>query len=283
MGRECFGGGVVVDESEKVVLLQVRFLWKSKVKNQWMAAGRAFRVVCARTRIYRLPPTADNRQTTKAIHFSTQTNHHHKVRHSKLARLLQSLLRMASVQHKEASSSESATAALSASMESTRMTPAVPSGKSLPTSLTRSWKIDGIVTDALVQIFADRVVVQVTQLEGKVGNYLLCQATPSPVDPKAVDWSVTTVLGNREDTLLSVYARRLTQKLLELNLMTTSSGGEGSMASSSAALEVMLGISLSNDGRSPEIFSKLIDLLVDLIQDAHRIASSGQEQWEKLD
>jgi hypothetical protein len=62
---------------------------------------------------------------------------------------------------------------------------------SIPATLTRSYLVKSVPTDAWVQIFADRIVIGVSQLDGKVGNFLLCQATSSEVNPRAVDYTVT--------------------------------------------------------------------------------------------
>jgi hypothetical protein len=62
---------------------------------------------------------------------------------------------------------------------------------SIPATLTRSYTVKSVPTDAWVQIFADRIVIGISQLDGKVGNYLLCQATSSEVNPRAVDYNVT--------------------------------------------------------------------------------------------
>ena len=169
---------------------------------------------------------------------------------------------------------------LSATLEATHVSPVpvvVPSGRSLPTTVSRSYKILGVLTDAVCQIYVDRIVILVSQLEGsRIGNFLLCQAVKSPVDPKAVDWQVSTVLGDREDALLGVYARRVTQRLLELNIVPSSSGGD--------TLEVLMGISLHPEkGKDPEMFQKIVQVLVGLIQEAWQIASGGQEHWEGLD
>jgi hypothetical protein len=62
---------------------------------------------------------------------------------------------------------------------------------SIPATLTRSYTVQSVPTDAWVQIFTDRIVIGISQLDGKVGNYLLCQAASSEVNPRAVEYNVT--------------------------------------------------------------------------------------------
>jgi hypothetical protein len=62
---------------------------------------------------------------------------------------------------------------------------------SIPATLTRSYTVKSVPTEAWVQIFADRIVIGLSQLDGKVGNFLLCQASSSEVNPRAVDYNVT--------------------------------------------------------------------------------------------
>lgn len=148
---------------------------------------------------------------------------------------------------------------LSAALAQTTLTPTlpVPLPSSLPTTLCRSYKILGTPTDAWVQIFSDRIVVGVSQKDLKVGNWCLCQAVQSPVDPKAIDFSINTVLGDRQDAMIGVYARRITERIILDRLIPGSN-----------TMIVFLGISLQNQGKDPKVFPLLVDILVKLIQDA---------------
>lgn len=130
--------------------------------------------------------------------------------------------------------------------------PAVPSSSSLPRQAAKSYTMDGVPTDMFVQVFGDRIVVGVSQLKGKFGNYMLCEALPDEVNPKHVDYDVTTLLGAREDTLLTVYARQITERIEKLQ-------------TNPIALNVIVAISLNKPkAPQPEMFNAIVDLLVNL-------------------
>lgn len=143
---------------------------------------------------------------------------------------------------------------------------ALPS--TLPTTITRSYKLMGnIPTDAYVQIFSDRIVVGVSQLtEGgssKIGTWCLCQATQSAIDPKAIEFDISTVLGDRNDAMVGVYARQITERIIRQRLMIGGGGGN------TTAMVVLLGISLRQpQAKDPEMFQTVIEVLLQLIKDA---------------
>jgi hypothetical protein len=121
-------------------------------------------------------------------------------------------------------------------------------------------EIDGVPTDLFVQVFSDRIVLGATQLKGKFGNYLMCQAIPDEVNPKHVEYEVASLLGGaaRDDTLLTVYARQVTERIEKLQ-------------PNPASLTVIFAISLKKDkAPSPEVFHCLVDSLVALYQQAIR-------------
>jgi hypothetical protein len=143
----------------------------------------------------------------------------------------------------------------------------IPHSSSLPTTLTRSYTIDLIETDIWVQLFNDRCVIGVSQLEnGRVGNYLLCQPEPSPIDPKAIDFHIDNLLGVREDPLLSVYLRQITETIV----------GSQAARGSKPYPAIILGISLhKTKAKDPDMFRILVDLIVKLHQDAKQISSGN--------
>ena len=148
--------------------------------------------------------------------------------------------------------------ALSSALEGTHLTSRpTPFAKCLPTTLSRSYKILGVPTDAWVQVFSDRIVIGVTQREQKVGNWCLCQALQSPIDPKAIDFNINTVLGDRNDAMIGVYARRITERIIELRLIPGSN-----------TMVVFLGISLKDQGKDPEMFRVVVDVLMKLVREA---------------
>jgi hypothetical protein len=150
----------------------------------------------------------------------------------------------------------------------------VPLPAYLPVTLSRSYEVHNIPTDCWVQIFQDRVVVGVSQLNQKVGNWCLCQALQSPTDPRAIDYTLSTLLGDSNNHLIGVYARQLTERLI------------ASTTKGKASLQVLLGISLArnnnnNNNNNPKessakdqeelnrkVFRVLVPVLVDLVQDA---------------
>jgi hypothetical protein len=128
----------------------------------------------------------------------------------------------------------------------------IASKASLPKSRVQTLEIDGVPTDLFVQVFSDRIVLGATQLNGKFGNYLMCQAIPDEVNPKHVEYEVANLLGAREDTLLTVYARQVTERIEKLQ-------------PNPASLTVLLAISLKKDAApSHEVFNCLVDSLVQL-------------------
>jgi Proteasome assembly chaperone 3 len=136
-----------------------------------------------------------------------------------------------------------------------------PHPSALPTTISRSCVILSIPTQYWIQLFADRVVLGISQLNGRVGNYLLCQAITSDVNPKDVDYQVTSLLGSREETLLSVYTERIARRTL---------AGKGANHST-----IILGISLHKDqGKDPEMFRSIVDLLVQLYEEAVTVSAT---------
>ena len=107
-------------------------------------------------------------------------------------------------------------------MEATNLQPPRPTPlpQSLPTTLTRSYQILGVPTHTFCQVFSDRIVVGVSQLPSKhVGNWTLCQAQKSEVSPKDMDFDVSILLGDHNDAMLELYARRLTECVIQQRLI----------------------------------------------------------------
>ena len=137
---------------------------------------------------------------------------------------------------------------------------------SLPKVLTRSFLVLDVETDAWVQIFADRIVIGVSQLNRKVGTYLLCEAETSEINPKQCDYRLSTLLGNREDAMLGVYARTLTERIRAFHETEHANNH-----SSELPQEVLFAVSLDKEkGRDPKMFQLLVGVLVDMYVDAVR-------------
>ncbi|OEU20255.1 hypothetical protein FRACYDRAFT_236328 [Fragilariopsis cylindrus CCMP1102] len=103
----------------------------------------------------------------------------------------------------------------------------VPSSLSLPKTISRSYLIYKIPTHMFCQIYNDRIVLGITQLsksKGHIGSWVLCQSSKSEINPKNIDYELSTLLGNNNISTTSnntafdekeIYSRRITERLLE--------------------------------------------------------------------
>mmetsp|Transcript_17840 Transcript_17840/g.29516 ORF Transcript_17840/g.29516 Transcript_17840/m.29516 type:complete len:164 (-) Transcript_17840:860-1351(-) len=132
-----------------------------------------------------------------------------------------------------------------------------PFPQHLPATIIRSYEIMGVPTDCWVQLFGDQIVVGVSQLQGKVGTYCLCQVEETALD-NTTRFHVSTLLGSkRDDVLLEVYARRVTEQIAALRT-----------SRSDAMPAVLLGISLKPEGKDPKMFTEIVNILVKLYSEA---------------
>jgi len=157
----------------------------------------------------------------------------------------------------------------------------MPHPSSIPKSMTRSFLVLQVPTDAWVQIFADRIVMGVSQLEGKIGTYLLCEAVTSPTNLRQTEFHLSTLLGNRTDdssAMMGVYARTLMERLRkyhESNNNDNNNNNNNNYAldegSDTRPTVLLLGISLDKEkGTDPKMFQSIIDILVDMYVDVTR-------------
>ena len=154
----------------------------------------------------------------------------------------------------------------------------LPQASAVPASISRSYKVWGIPTHAFCQVFSDRIVLGVTQLQtksktlqepqssGHIGSWVYCQASRSPIDPKQVDYELSTLLGGGRPSAVDekeIYARRIAERLLEKKSIP---GGTDRMV-------VLLGISLLSIPPSASIdrFKTLVEVLVELVEEALQI------------
>ena len=103
----------------------------------------------------------------------------------------------------------------------------------------------------------------IAQLNCKIGTYVLCQATISQIDHTTIDYNISTVLGNHTDAMPGVYARRITDKLIQQRVLTKD------------PMCLFLGVSLKDSGKDPKMFSNIVDIVVNLIQEALQKTSSS--------
>jgi len=144
----------------------------------------------------------------------------------------------------------------------------IPLDSTLPQVLTRSFTVLNVNTDAWIQIFADRIFVGMSQLECKIGTYILCEAETSDINPRQTEFKISTLLGNRDDAMLGVYARTLMERIRSFH---GSSEGERS----TMPKELLLGIALDKaKGRDPKMFQLLLGVLVDMYVDAVKDTST---------
>ena len=172
--------------------------------------------------------------------------------------------------------------------------PFLPHVSAVPVSISRSYKIWGIPTHIFCQLFSDRIVVGVTQLQtkqksntnestptssvpspsGHIGSWVYCQASRSQIDPKQVDYELSTLLGGGTSgggvDEKEVYARRVAERLLE----------KKSIQGGTDRIVILLGISLlpipsksaSATFSSMDRFQTLVEVLVELVEEALGIA-----------
>ena len=148
---------------------------------------------------------------------------------------------------------------LTGSLQQATLSEVLPQSHSIPSSLTKSYKVLNVETDCWVQLYGDCVLIGISQVGGKVGTFLKCDVEETVMDPKP-RFTVTTLLGKHGDNVLEVYARRITERIAQLR-----------SDRSHPCPSVLLAISLSKKQpkqQGPEMFRLLVDLLVDLYKEA---------------
>mmetsp|Transcript_40986 Transcript_40986/g.46568 ORF Transcript_40986/g.46568 Transcript_40986/m.46568 type:complete len:158 (-) Transcript_40986:340-813(-) len=134
------------------------------------------------------------------------------------------------------------------------------SSHQLPVTLIRSYKILGVPTDCWVQLFGDQIVLNVSQMSGKVGTMVLCQVEDrSPIERSKLDFHISTLLGRTgSEEMVLVYARGITERIAAMR----SSNQDPTPA-------VLLGISLlPNKESDHNMFKGIVDTMVQLYTQA---------------
>lgn len=104
----------------------------------------------------------------------------------------------------------------------------------------------------------------VSQLQGRVGTFVSCQAEESVIDG-GIRFNISVLLGKRNDDMLGVYARRVMDRILKLRTSLQD-----------ASPPLLLAISLEpQKEKDPAMFSAIVDVLVQLYQEAIQTASRG--------
>lgn len=100
-------------------------------------------------------------------------------------------------------------------------------------------EIEGITTEILCTSFDNRIFVVITQIN-KFGTFLNAWAEPKADGGKL--YMINTLLGKRDDPLLTIYARQMIERL-----------------SVYTAKPILLAISLKDEGRSREQFQAILN------------------------
>lgn len=158
---------------------------------------------------------------------------------------------------------------LTSALQSTHLSSSSPHPSALPRTLTRSFSVDGIPTHCWVQVFANRIVIGLSQLDGRLSNYLLCEAIPDPVHPKSIEYATTTLLGARDEAVWSVYARQVTQRMVEYRHPVAAEG------ESFPVVVLGLGLRPATSSANPNIFRAMVDVMVQVYIEAVSNTSSG--------
>jgi len=132
-----------------------------------------------------------------------------------------------------------------------------PHPESLPALSARSFTVDGVATDIWIQLFEDRTVVACSQLAGgRIGSWLLCKRTVlDPFSPRKADTEVSHLLGaaQRDDPLLQVYAKQVTEAIAKAADPTTASA---------STTTLLLGLSLDpKSSKDPAVFRTIVNLV----------------------
>eukprot|EP00639_Heterosigma_akashiwo_P005173 CAMPEP_0194569516 /NCGR_PEP_ID=MMETSP0292-20121207/7195_1 /TAXON_ID=39354 /ORGANISM="Heterosigma akashiwo, Strain CCMP2393" /LENGTH=120 /DNA_ID=CAMNT_0039419771 /DNA_START=103 /DNA_END=465 /DNA_ORIENTATION=+ len=110
--------------------------------------------------------------------------------------------------------------------------------------------IDGIHTEFVISIFDDRVFVLVTQMK-KMGTLVSVEAEGAGAGALGLGggsgYSVSVLLGRRDDPLLAVYARQVMERVC-----------------SSLQRPLLLGIALKPEGRGTSTFEAIINELISM-------------------
>lgn len=171
-----------------------------------------------------------------------------------------------------------------------------PNPSSLPKAALRSFRIGGVDTEIGVQLFQERVVVTCSQRKGRIGHWVLCKVSSSsndilhslltttatfpPNNPddndnnddmrrknkSLFDWDVSHLLGvPRDDPLLSVYCKQVSERIVQQQHTNNSSGGQPPLSA------VLIGLTLDTDNgawKDPAMFHAIVNTIVQVYANA---------------
>ena len=104
---------------------------------------------------------------------------------------------------------------------------------------------DGVTTEIVCTSFTNRILIFITQIN-KVGTLISAWSEPKGDGGKL--YQTSTILGKRDDPLLTVFARQLIERI-----------------STHSSKTLLLGISLKEEGRSREQFQFIINNVLENI------------------
>lgn len=143
------------------------------------------------------------------------------------------------------------------------------SSKSLPTALIRSYSIQSIQTDIMVQLFSDRIFLSVTQLSGKLGSLLSVSVEDSVIDNSRT-YNVSTLLGRRDDATSEVMGRQIAERIAALGGNKPGMGGGGAVCP-----PILLGFALKKQAEGdPAVFRAIVELLLQTYKEAIAAAAA---------
>merc|ERR1711862_562545 len=83
-----------------------------------------------------------------------------------------------------------------------------------PPTIIRSYTINDIQTEFIIQRFYERTFIGISQLQGKIGTYISSSVEYSIID-NSITYHISTLLGSNQDSLLEVYARQISERIYE--------------------------------------------------------------------
>lgn len=143
------------------------------------------------------------------------------------------------------------------------------SSKSLPTALIRSYSIQSIQTDIMVQLFSDRIFLSVTQLSGKLGSLLSVSVEDSVIDNSRT-YNVSTLLGRRDDATSEVMGWQIAERIAALGGNKPGMGGGGAVCP-----PILFGFALKKQAEGdPAVFRAIVELLLQTYKEAIAAAAA---------
>ena len=121
---------------------------------------------------------------------------------------------------------------------------------SFPPTIIRSYIINNVQTEFIIQRFAERVFIGISQLEGKIGTYISSSVEYSMID-NSTTYHLSTLLGKRDD-LLEVYARQISERIYY-------SDHQKQQLAGAESLPLLIGIALKKGSDSGDMFKEIIN------------------------